>query len=98
MHVRAVTSPHSTTPCFVNEVENLTMAHPGAAEDVDRVVVAPLQDPLDPLLAEGVVVVANPGVVVVVELRLHVQPDHRAFPSLNGHFLSQITKPPLAGS
>ena len=87
MHVRAVTSPHSTTPCFVNEVESLTMAHPGVAEDVGRVVVAPLQDLLDPLLAEGVVVVASPGVVVVVELRLHVQPGHRAFPSLNGHFL-----------
>jgi hypothetical protein len=63
------------------------MAHPGVAEDVGRVVVAPLQDLLDPLLAEGVAVVANPVVVVVVELWLHVQPGLRAFPSLNGHFL-----------
>ena len=87
MHAKVATNPPSITPYFVNEVESLTMAHLGVAEDVGRVVVAPLQDLLDPLLAEGVVVVANPGVVVVVELRLHVQPGHRAFPSLNGHFL-----------
>ena len=73
MHAKVATNPPSITPYFVNEVESLTMAHPGVAEDVGRVVEAPLQDHLDPLVAEGVVVVApNQGVMAVVELLLHV--------------------------